>query len=110
MLYTAYGSLVAVLDRGQPRRYARGTLSTFAGSGSGGDGMACPRCQYENRPQAKFCEECATPLSRVCSNCSAPLSATAKFCPECAHSVAAGGVQPRFVSPDSYTPKHLAEK
>src|SRR5216683_8012481 len=72
--------------------------------------MKCPRCQYENRPQAKFCEECSTPLSRVCSNCSAPLSPTAKFCPECAHPVAAGGVQPRFASPDSYTPKHLAEK
>jgi class 3 adenylate cyclase len=72
--------------------------------------MKCPRCQYENRPQAKFCEECATPLSRVCSNCSAPLSPTAKFCPECAHPVAAGGAEPRFASPDSYTPKHLAEK
>jgi hypothetical protein len=21
--------------------------------------MHCPRCQHENRPQAKFCEECA---------------------------------------------------
>src|SRR6202165_2654403 len=72
--------------------------------------MKCPRCQYENRPQAKFCEECATPLSRVCSNCSAPLSPTAKFCPECAHLAAAGGAEPGFASPDSYTPKHLAEK
>jgi hypothetical protein len=25
--------------------------------------MPCPRCQHENRPQAKFCEECAGPLS-----------------------------------------------
>jgi GAF domain-containing protein len=24
--------------------------------------MQCPRCQHENRRQAKFCEECATPL------------------------------------------------
>jgi GAF domain-containing protein len=24
--------------------------------------MPCPRCQHENRPQAKFCEECASPL------------------------------------------------
>jgi len=72
--------------------------------------MQCPRCQYENRPQAKFCEECATPLTRVCSKCSSPLSPTAKFCPECAHPVAAGGAEPRFASPDSYTPKHLANK
>jgi signal transduction histidine kinase len=25
--------------------------------------MECPRCQHENRPQAKFCEECGTPFS-----------------------------------------------
>ena len=25
--------------------------------------MHCPRCQHENRPQAKFCEECTTPLN-----------------------------------------------
>ena len=24
--------------------------------------MPCPRCQHENRPQARFCEECARPL------------------------------------------------
>ncbi len=46
--------------------------------------MKCPRCQAENQPQAKFCEECATPLARTCANCGTQLSATAKFCPECA--------------------------
>jgi hypothetical protein len=73
--------------------------------------MKCPRCQHENRSGAKFCEECATPLARTCSNCGSPLSATAKFCPECAHPVA-GATPPeaRFASPQSYTPKHLAEK
>ena len=25
--------------------------------------MQCPGCQHENRPQAKFCEECATALN-----------------------------------------------
>ena len=25
--------------------------------------MRCPRCQHENRPQAKFCEECASPFN-----------------------------------------------
>src|SRR5262249_25501256 len=24
--------------------------------------MPCPRCQHENRPQARFCDECAGPL------------------------------------------------
>jgi class 3 adenylate cyclase/tetratricopeptide (TPR) repeat protein len=73
--------------------------------------MQCPKCQHENRPQAKFCEECATPLIRICANCGNQLSATAKFCPECAHPVASGVVtQPKFSSPEAYTPKHLAEK
>jgi predicted ATPase/class 3 adenylate cyclase len=73
--------------------------------------MKCPRCQHENRPQAKFCEECAAPLALNCANCGTQLSATAKFCPECAHPVTGGKVaQPRFASPESYTPKHLAEK
>jgi len=27
--------------------------------------MRCPRCQTENRPHAKFCEECGTPFQRL---------------------------------------------
>src|SRR5262245_18330073 len=71
--------------------------------------MKCPRCQHANRPGATFCEECATPLT--CSNCGSQLSPTAKFCPECAHPVA-GATPPdaRFASPQSYTPRHLAER
>src|SRR5262245_11216258 len=46
--------------------------------------MKCPRCRQANPPQAKFCLECATPVS-------------------------AAGSAPR-PSPESYTPKHLAEK
>ena len=81
--------------------------------------MRCPRCQHENRPGAKFCEECAAPLARACANCGAELSPTAKFCSECAHP--AGQAAPstpqrssapeqRFTAPEAYTPKHLAEK
>jgi predicted amidophosphoribosyltransferase len=47
--------------------------------------MQCVRCHHENRPGAKFCEECATPLARACANCGTPLTPTAKFCAECAH-------------------------
>jgi len=73
--------------------------------------MQCPRCQHENLPQVKICEECATPLGRACSNCGGQLFPTAKFCPQCGHPVAEGGrPYPRPVSPDAYTPKHLAEK
>ena len=72
--------------------------------------MKCPRCQAENQPQAKFCEECATPLARTCANCGTQLSATAKFCPECAHPVNEPIVQAHFGAPESYTPKYLADK
>jgi class 3 adenylate cyclase/tetratricopeptide (TPR) repeat protein len=71
--------------------------------------MKCPRCQHENPQGARFCEECATPLARTCSNCGTALSPTAKFCHVCAHPVAVGAGAPSR-SPDSYTPKHLAEK
>ena len=64
--------------------------------------MQCPRCQHENTPKAKFCEECAAPLARACSNCDTQLLATAKFCPDCAHPVAAEVAQPRFLSAESY--------
>ena len=47
--------------------------------------MQCARCKHENRPGARFCEECAAPLARACANCGAQLSPSAKFCSECAH-------------------------
>ena len=74
--------------------------------------MKCPRCQHENETGAKFCEECAEPLVRACAGCGRQLSPTAKFCPECARptGLAAAPPPPRFGSPESYTPKHLAER
>ncbi len=75
--------------------------------------MLCSRCQTDNPPQAKFCLECAAPLARNCPGCGAVLPPAAKFCVECAHPVT--GVEPtpgrtRFVSPQTYTPQHLAQK
>ena len=58
---------------------------------------------------------CSAALSRACVNCAAQLSPTAKFCSECAHPVAQAtpgtpSASARFSAPESYTPKHLAEK
>ena len=73
--------------------------------------MQCPRCQHDNRAQAKFCEECAAPLARTCPNCGTQVSPAAKFCSECAHAVTEPvPTQTRYTSPETYTPKHLAEK
>ena len=69
--------------------------------------MQCPRCQHENPPQAKFCLECGARQALTCSKCLAELPGSAKFCLECGEPV---GPQIQTRSPESYTPKHLAEK
>jgi class 3 adenylate cyclase/tetratricopeptide (TPR) repeat protein len=73
--------------------------------------MQCPRCQHANPPQAKFCLECGTRLALACVACATELPAGAKFCLECGQPIdgASAGPAP-FVSPEAYTPKHLAEK
>ena len=71
--------------------------------------MTCPRCRAQNEAAAKFCEECGSPLARTCPHCQKPLSAKAKFCPGCGQHVD-GEAPTRFTSPESYTPKHLAER
>src|SRR5262249_48828913 len=73
--------------------------------------MQCPRCQHEPPPRAKFCPECATPLPARCAKCEGELPVAAKFCPQCAAPVGAPpDAAPRFASPASYTPTHLAER
>src|SRR5215470_9468035 len=75
--------------------------------------MQCPRCRHDNEADASFCEECATPLARRCEKCSRALSPAAKFCPVCAHPTGAPASAPAtrtFASPQTYTPKHLAER
>src|SRR5262249_33214138 len=73
----------------------------------GGLGMQCPRCQHGNPPHAKFCLECGARLALTCLKCRAELPGSAKFCLECGEPVTQ---QAAIRSPESYTPKHLAEK
>jgi class 3 adenylate cyclase/tetratricopeptide (TPR) repeat protein len=57
----------------------------------------------------KFCGQCAAALAVVCASCSASNPPENKFCGQCAAPL--GKVaEPRFQSPDAYTPKHLAER
>ena len=72
--------------------------------------MQCLRCQHENPPQAKFCLECGAKLALTCTKCGTELPADAKFCLQCGQAVSAGIVPSHLSSPQSYTPKHLAEK
>ena len=73
--------------------------------------MQCPRCQAQNRQGAQFCHACGTPLDAVCPACGARLEAGSRFCDACGSQVGVTAKPgPRFESPGSYTPKHLAEK
>src|SRR6266478_9843771 len=76
--------------------------------------MQCPRCQAENRDGARFCRECGATFGAVCSACGAKVGAGSRFCDSCGAPLAPTPAQltapPRFASPESYTPRHLAEK
>jgi class 3 adenylate cyclase len=72
--------------------------------------MKCVRCEHENAPSQKFCGECGARLSAVCSSCGAPNPPTQKFCGECGVSLTQGISSTTSRSPETYTPKHLAEK
>jgi class 3 adenylate cyclase/tetratricopeptide (TPR) repeat protein len=72
--------------------------------------MKCPRCQHENPSGVKFCGECGARLESLCPSCRAPNPPTNKFCNECGAPLAQTATVTKFLSPESYTPKHLAEK
>src|SRR5262250_1563490 len=77
----------------------------------GGPGMKCPRCQTDNRDGARFCRECGATFAAVCPSCGAKVDARSKFCDSCGTAlVAAPPTTAPFASPESYTPRHLAEK
>src|SRR5437867_6290744 len=102
----------ACLDRVAPGDYPQRTP------------MKCQACGYDNAPQMKFCGECGAQLAAVCPACRAVNTPANKFCGECGASLtpAAPAASPpsratepaasegRFASPQSYTPKHLADK
>src|SRR2546428_1280579 len=70
--------------------------------------MKCSRCQAQNDAGARFCEDCGARLEAACPSCGTPVTPGKKFCRSCG---AALTPEPgRFASPESCTPKHLAEK
>src|SRR5262249_1642813 len=74
--------------------------------------MQCPRCQHENREGRRFCAECAAPLAVACQSCGFANEPGEKYCGGGAAplTVASRPPEPKFTSPQAYTPKHLAEK
>src|SRR5262245_19737594 len=75
--------------------------------------MKCSRCQHENPADALFCQECGKRLEVACPGCGTANQLGAKFCKKCGQPVArmpAVAAAAKSPSPESYTPKHLAEK
>src|SRR5438876_3067229 len=71
--------------------------------------MKCPRCQQDNPAHARFCLGCGARLALACASCGTELPGDARFCLQCGHALAAG-TSVRSPAPESYTPRHLAEK
>ena len=74
--------------------------------------MKCPKCQFDNREGAKFCKECGNKLELTCPQCGTAYTPGTKFCDECGQSLVEAKEAPHidFTKPQSYTPKHLADK
>ncbi len=73
--------------------------------------MLCPGCSFENREGVRFCEDCGAKLELTCPACGAAVPQGRRFCGNCGQSPLPPPTDAsRFASPQSYTPKHLAEK
>jgi len=75
--------------------------------------MKCSNCQSDNPNEARFCGECGAKLEIKCQSCGKENPPINKFCYECGHKLSES-VKPAQVlnldQPQSYIPKHLAEK
>jgi class 3 adenylate cyclase len=69
--------------------------------------MRCPQCGHDNGADLKFRGECGARLALLCGECGARNSANQKFCGECGARLT---TRTPSSAPESYTPKHLAEK
>ena len=74
--------------------------------------MKCPECQSQNQETRKFCRECGVKLILICPQCGSENLPGDKFCGECGHGLSKP-TEPYpidYNQPQSYTPKHLADK
>lgn len=75
--------------------------------------MHCPQCQQDNPPGARFCNGCGMQLEAACPACDHVNPSASRFCNGCGSTLdghAVTAAETRFASPQSYTPKHLAER
>ena len=74
--------------------------------------MICPKCQQENPEDNRFCRKCGSKLSLLCLECAAEILPDDSFCGKCGHDFQTHEGTPSidYSEPQSYTPKHLADK
>ena len=94
--------------------------AVLSGAGGGRDGgpalMRCPHCRQENPAQANLpgvchptgpaVHDCGTPAARIRQ----VLPRVRASCRHVPHRTRARAAQARFASPETYTPRHLAER
>jgi len=77
--------------------------------------MICAQCDSENSFNAIFCDQCGVRLETACPKCGERNRQGAKFCRNCGQLInhTAAAVPPTVAgvpAPETYVPKHLAEK
>jgi class 3 adenylate cyclase/tetratricopeptide (TPR) repeat protein len=82
--------------------------------------MLCRACGHENPAGARFCNGCGARLEAACAKCGQVNPPGSRFCNGCGQPLEsttpaapphlAPSSTSRFASPDTYTPRHLAEK
>jgi class 3 adenylate cyclase len=75
--------------------------------------MGCSSCGAENPAGARFCNGCEAPLAAVCPGCGNGNPPASRFCNACGSPLGVTFPPAQSESappPQSYTPRHLAEK
>jgi class 3 adenylate cyclase len=72
--------------------------------------VLCSTCATDNRPEARFCKGCGSPLSRTCPN-GHPVEPEARFCDSCGAAVESASVAARVAGgPPQAEPLPTAER
>src|SRR5439155_21615060 len=69
--------------------------------------MSCPQCGHPNPADAKFCSDCGAALELRCPRCGRGSARESRFCTECGEALRPTSAR---AAPQSYTPRHLAER
>ena len=74
--------------------------------------MQCSWCSHEIPPENELCPTCGAEAAVICTRCRTSNALAHKFCKECGQrlTVTKLSISTKFRSPETYTPKYLAEK